>query len=94
MTKQSRFYITVAISVLAVGLLILGLVILPDTIVMQIQANGTAGTTMSKYLGLMISFAISVVFAVLFYIKNGRVKDLVMSLIGLVLFGFTFYFNV
>ncbi len=93
MTKQTRFFISTAISVLAAGLLILGLIILPDTIVMQIPASGTAGTTMSKYLGLMIPFAISVVFAVLYYIKAGRVKDLVMSLVGMVLFGFTFYFN-
>ena len=92
MEKNKRFYVAIAILVVAVGLFILGMVILPDTIIMQVQANGSAGNTMPKLIGLLIPLALCAVFGV-FYYKGGNGKNLFVALVGLVAFGLMFFFN-
>ena len=92
MKDKTRLFITGVILLLAVALFVLGMIILPDTIVMQIQADGSAGNTLPKLFGLLIPLALCGVFAVLYY-KNGKGKNLFVALIGLVAFGLTFFFN-
>jgi hypothetical protein len=60
---------------------------------MQVRSDGSAGTTMPKLLGLLVSFAISILFSVLYYVRAGKPKDLVFAVLGLAMFGFTFFFN-
>ena len=92
MNKNTKLLVTAAILLIAVALFVLGMIVLPDTIVMQVQADGSAATTMPKLIGLLIPLALSGVFAVLYY-KNGTGKSLLVSLIGLAAFGLTFFFN-
>ena len=92
MKEKTRLLIAGAILLLAVALFVLGVIILPDTLVMQVQTDGSAGTTLPKLLGLLIPLALSTVFAV-FYYKGGQGKNLLVALIGLVAFGLTFFFN-
>ena len=92
MKEKTRLLIAGAILLLAVALFVLGVIILPDTLVMQVQMDGSAGTTLPKLFGLLIPLALSAVFAV-FYYKGGQGKNLLVALIGLVAFGLTFFFN-
>ena len=92
MEKNKRFYVAIAILVVAVGLFILGMVILPDTIIMQLQKDGTPGTTLPKLVGLLIPLALGTIFPILYYLK-GNPKDVVVGIVGLVASGLTFLFN-
>lgn len=93
MTSRKRLAVAIAVAVIALSLFILGLVVLPDMLVMQVQADGSAGTTMPKLIGLLIPLAISVVFAVMYRAGDGKLKHLLIALVGLAMFGFTFFFN-
>lgn len=92
MKDKTRLFITGAILLLAVALFVLGMVILPDTIVMQVQADGSAGTVLPKLVGLLIPLALCAVFGVLYY-RGGKGKNLFVALVGFVAFGLTFFFN-
>ena len=92
MKDKTRLLIVILILVLAVGMFVLGMIILPETIVMQVQTDGSVATTMPKLIGLMIPLALSTVFAV-FYYKGGKGKNLLVAIIGLAAFGLTFFFN-
>ena len=92
MEKNKRFYVAIAILVVAVGLFSLGMVILPDTIIMQLQKDGTPGTTLPKLVGLLIPLALGTIFPILYYLK-GKPKDVVVGIVGLVASGLTFLFN-
>ena len=92
MKDKTRLLITGVILLLAVALFVLGMIILPDTIIMQVQADGSAGNTMPKLVGLLIPLALCAVFGV-FYYKGGNGKNLFVALVGLVAFGLMFFFN-
>ena len=92
MKDKTRLLITGLILFVAVALFVLGMLYLPDTLVMQVQADGTPSNTMPKLIGLIIPLALSGVFAV-FYYKGGKGKNLLVALIGLAAFGLTFFFN-
>lgn len=92
MKNKTRLLVAAGILLVAVALFIVGMLILPDTIVMQVQTDGSVGTTLPKLIGLLIPLALCVVFAVLYY-KNGTTKSVVVALIGLAAFGLTFFFN-
>ena len=92
MNPKTKLLLVVIIGVLAVGLFITGYIILPDTVVMQLQADGSAGTTLPKLLALLVPLAFTGIFAALFY-KNGATKHLLVSLLGLAMFLLTFAFN-
>ena len=92
MKDKTRLLITGVILLLAVALFVLGLLILPDMIIMQVQADGSVGNTMPKLIGLLIPFILCVVFGA-FYYQGGKGKNLLVAIIGLVAFGLTFFFN-
>ena len=92
MKDKTRLLISAIIAFLAVALFIVGMIILPDVIVMQVQADGSAGTTLPKLIGLILPFGLSLVFAYMYY-KGGNGKNLFVAIIGLVAFGFTFFMN-
>lgn len=92
MKGRTRLLVTAFILLVAVGLFIFGMIILPETIIMQVQADGSTATTMPKLIGLLIPLALSTIFTV-FYYKSGRGKNLLVAIIGLAAFGLTFFFN-
>jgi hypothetical protein len=47
---------------------------------------------MAKIWGLLIPLALSTAFPILYYYK-GKPKDLVVSIAGIAIYGFIFYFN-
>ncbi len=92
MNPKTRLLLVLLIGFLALVLFVAGMILLPDTLIMQIQADGSAGTTLPKLLGLLLPLALTGVFAV-FYYKNGATKHLLVAILGLALFVLTFFFN-
>lgn len=92
MTEQKRLTITILILIVSVFLFVLGMIILPDTLVMQVTANGQPGTQMPKLIGLLIPLALSAVFGIL-YSKKGGTKSLIVALVGIGMAALTFAFN-
>lgn len=83
------------IIVLSVALAVIGYIILPDMLIVQLRVDGSAGNTLAKPLGLLIPLAMSVVFSFL-YMKSDtkeRYKHLVISLIGIAIYGLIFLMN-
>jgi lysylphosphatidylglycerol synthetase-like protein (DUF2156 family) len=92
MKDKSRLIVSALILLIAASLFVIGMIVLPDVIVMQIKTDGSSGTTLPKIIGLLIPLALSVVFAVM-YCKDGSGKNLLVSIIGLVGFALTFFMN-
>ncbi len=92
MKDKKRLTIIAVIILLAVALFVFGMAFLPDVIVMQFKMDGSPSSTLPKLGALLIPFALSVVFALLYY-KNGTTKSLLVALVGLASFGLMFFFN-
>ena len=92
MEKQKRFTVAMVIIGIAAVAFVVGMILLPDIVVMQVLKDGTPGSTMPKLVGLLIPLALSTIFP-LFYYSKGKSKDVVVSVVGLIAFGLTFIFN-
>ncbi len=60
-------------------------IVLPDMVVVQMDAYGNASNVMPKMLAVIIPFGISTIFAVLYRNSRGSLKYLIISILGLVL---------
>lgn len=89
---KNKKLITIAITIVAIILFIISYFLLPDTIAMQLQANGNLGNYMPKYLALLIPLAITLIGNFSFY-KNAQSKYLVIALVGLLMFVLTLFMN-
>ena len=92
MSKNTRFILCGVLILLALGLYVLGIIVLPATIGLQMQLDGSMGNHASKYLGLLIPLAMTMGGAVVFYMKESG-KALGVSLLGVVIYAFTFFMN-
>lgn len=92
LSSAARRTIAISMIVLSAVLFVVGLLVLPDTLVMQVTASGQTGTQMPKLLGLLLPLGICVVFSAM-YLKNDQPKLLLGGVIGLVVFILTFAFN-
>ncbi|MEG1548762.1 MAG: hypothetical protein RRZ71_08630 [Clostridia bacterium] len=86
-----RTIIMIAIIAAAVVMSVIGYIILPVKLAMHIPNSTDYMATMPKPVGLVIPLAISVTFAVLY--NKGESKNLLISLVGLLIFALTFIFN-
>jgi lysylphosphatidylglycerol synthetase-like protein (DUF2156 family) len=92
MKDKKRLMIAAAVLLVAVALFLIGMIFLPDVIVMQVKMDGTPSSTLPKLVGLILPLALTGIFAFLYY-KNGTSKSLLVSIIGLVSFGLMFFAN-
>lgn len=92
LTIQARRIIMFVFLFLAVALFVLGMIILPDTLITQIGISNHASSTMPKMLALAIPSALCILFSVLFY-RAGKSKDLAIAILGIVLFGLAYFMN-
>jgi uncharacterized membrane protein len=93
---KGKQILAIAVIVIALALAIVGYIVLPDTLVMQVTATGAAGTTMPKLLGLAIPTLISVG-AALYFLLNKKTENnevLIISFVGIFAFILTFVFNI
>ena len=90
--KKTKVLLTIGIFLAAIALTVVGWVILPDTLVLQVTMSGETGTTLPKIAGLAIPFLISGIFAVLYYVHENR-KHLLISVAGLAIYIVIFLMN-
>lgn len=93
---RNRKLIRRVLLILASALAVIGYFVLPDPLVMQFTSAGEAGTTMGKPIGLVLSFALTAVFAVLYGSseqRNDQWKYFTLSCIGLLAFAFIYIIN-
>lgn len=82
----------------AVILATVGYITLPETLIMQITFNGSAGNTMPKLLGLALPTSISLIFGLMYLVETKEQdipnsnKHLFASLVGILVFIFIFVF--
>ena len=95
MTQSRKKAIIMALLItIAVVLTIIGFITLPDVLIMQIQANGSAGTTLPKPIGLAIPLLVTIIFSVLYYKRNNNnSRNIGVALLGILMFVLTFVFN-
>ncbi len=93
---KGKQILAIAVIVIALALAVVGYIILPETLVMQVTLSGEAGTTMPKLLGLGIPTLISVGAALYFLLNKDSEsnKVLFVSFIGIFAFILTFVFNI
>ncbi|WP_312652077.1 hypothetical protein [Proteiniclasticum sp.] len=92
MRKNARIIKSGVLVLLAIGLFILGIIILPETIGLQVQLDGSMDNYVSKYLGLLIPLAITSGGAIVYYVKEEG-KALLFSILGLGMYIATFFMN-
>ena len=78
--------------ILGLALYVVGIVILPDKISMQIQADGSLGNIMNKYLGLIVPLLMTAGGAIVYYQEEHK-WALPLSLLGIGMYIFTFWVN-
>lgn len=93
LTKRSRFIIMLVIVVAAVIMGIAGLILLPDTVITQVTLSGGNPSTMPKVMAVLLAFGLSVIFSIMYYLDEKGGKYLFISLVGIVVFIFTFVVN-
>ncbi len=91
--KKHKLIFTVCIIAAAAILAIAAFIILPETLVVQINAAGQPGNTMPKIIGILIPFLFTAIFAVLYLKRENDRKNFWLALLGIVLFALLFIFN-
>lgn len=92
MSKNKRFILCGSLIFIGLVLYVLGLVLLPATIGLQLQLDGTIGNQVSKYIGLLVPLALTIGGAVVFYNEEKR-KALGFSALGIFTFAITYWMN-
>lgn len=92
MSKNKRFLLCGGLILIGLVLYVLGLVVLPQTIGLQIQLDGTMGNQVNKYIGLLIPLVLTIGGSVVFYNEEKR-KALGFSVLGIFTFAITFWMN-
>lgn len=92
MRKNNRFLLCGGLILVGLVLYGLGLVVLPQTIGLQIQLDGTMGNQVNKYIGLLVPLALTIGGSVVFYNEEKR-KALGISVLGIFAFALTFWMN-
>lgn len=92
MSDRTKKVLPIVIIAFAVVMGIVGMLVLPQTLAVQIGTGGTVSNTLPKPVGLLIPFAICVIFSVLFRV-NGEMKSLFGALVGVLAFLLMFAFN-
>ncbi|MEA4832406.1 hypothetical protein SDC9_113687 [bioreactor metagenome] len=91
-TQKNKIFVLIATISAAVIFSVIGYILLPKTLTMQITLNGENGTTLPKVAGLAIPLGITSLLSYLYY-KYDNIKNLVGSLIGILVFILIFIFN-
>lgn len=92
---NKRKLIAIGISVIAIVMAIVGYIILPDTIGIQIGMDGSVSNTAPKLAGIALPFLLCIggSLAYLFEGETKRKKNLLIAVVGLVVFALTFIVN-
>ena len=92
MSKNKRFILCGGLILIGLALYVIGVIILPSTIGLQMQLDGTMDNHINKYIGLLIPLVLTVGGSVFFYLKKES-RALGFSALGVVLSVITFWMN-
>ena len=91
--NNKKLIISIGIIAVAVAMAIAGFIVLPETLVVQVNSAGLASNTMPKFLGILIPFLLCIVFSILYLRSEKGGKSLFVALVGIVAFALLFVFN-
>ena len=95
MTRSKEKMIGMIIIGISTVLAVLGYILLPEVMIVQIGFDGEASNTLPKIPALLIPFAISTISSI-FYMKSestNRTKNLLFAILGIIIAGFSFFMN-
>jgi len=86
MNVNKEKVIGIVIIAVSVILAVMGFMVLPETLIIQIGLDGQASNTLQKIPALLIPFALSTVFSILYLRGNGEKKsrNLIVAVIGVI----------
>lgn len=84
--------ITILLITIAVVLSIISYLVLPETLIMQIGFDGTAGNSLPKLIGIALETFMTIGGAIAYY-KSDENGFLFLSIIGLASYFIVFWFN-
>lgn len=90
-SKKTRRLLSIIFIAAALVCVIVGIFILPDTVVMQITASGKAGNIMPKPFAMILPFGLTALFSIWFY--GGEKKSFLGMTAGIMVFIFIFVVN-
>ncbi len=95
MTGSKEKMIGIAIIAVSAILAVLGYILLPDVMVVQIGLDGSASNTLSKIPALLIPFAISTISSIMYMNSeaSARTKNLIFAVLGVIIALFSFFIN-
>ncbi len=91
-SKKIKLIVMLSIMAVSIALFVVGVIILPDVITVQIKLSGEAGNQMSKYAGLILPLALTLVFSFLYY-KQENPRHLIVAFVGFIVYALIFIFN-
>jgi hypothetical protein len=92
MSKKKRFILCGGSILVELVLYALGSIILPPTIGIQIQFDGTLSNQVNKYIGLLVPLGLTVAGSIYFYNEEIK-KALGFSILGIIIYAVTFWAN-
>lgn len=91
--KSKSLLLVAAIILVELALSIVGFIILPETIAIQVTASGEAGNMMPKIVGLALPLLLNIAFAVMYYLKRNK-SYLFISIVTIAVSVFIIGFNI
>ncbi|MEG1719687.1 MAG: DUF1648 domain-containing protein [Clostridia bacterium] len=95
MKIEKKLIVGILLFLVPLILVIIGFIVLPDKLIVQINFSGNPGNMMPKVLGLILPMVISSLFAFLYISSDERkINNIVFSLLGTLLLVLIFIFNI
>ncbi|MEG0771380.1 MAG: DUF1648 domain-containing protein [Clostridia bacterium] len=93
--EKKKLIVGILLFLVPLILVIIGFIVLPDKLIVQINFSGNPGNMMPKVLGLILPMVISSLFAFLYISSDERkINNIVFSLLGTLLLVLIFIFNI
>lgn len=95
MKSSKEKLIGIILIVISITLAVLGYMMLPDTVVVQIGLDGKPGNTLPKLLAVLLPLGISLISTGLYMFSktSNRTKNLIFAVIGILMAVFGFIVN-
>jgi len=93
MKKSHEYLIVGAVIAASLIIAIIGYIILPDMLVLQITISGESGTTLPKIIGISIPLIINIGACYMYLKSKNKTKYIIALAAGMLIFMLTFVFN-
>lgn len=93
MSQKTKNMLTLFIILASAAVSLIGILVLPSTLTVQLSAEGAASGTLPSYLAMLIPFALCTVFALVWRREESTHKGLIGLIAGAVVYICCFAFN-